>query len=237
MTTRYAIYFAPAPDTPLWRFGSAVLGYDAQTGEEVAQLVPESFEAAAFHALTEEPRRYGFHATLKAPFRLAEGRREAELIAALRDFAARQTTFGLPKLAVTAVTAPNSDGGFVALTEPEPTSGLLALERATVQAFEPFRAPLTDEEIARRRPDRLSERQRGHLATFGYPHVFEDFRFHLTLTGRVSGVDLNRTVDTLTALFSEHVSAGPTAVDQIALFKQGWGGRFRIMARAELPAA
>ncbi len=31
---RFAIYLAPPPDTPLWRFGSEVLGYDAATGED-----------------------------------------------------------------------------------------------------------------------------------------------------------------------------------------------------------
>lgn len=234
MTPRYAIYFAPAAETPLWGFGSAVLGYDAQTGREVPHLVPPGFEANAFHALTEEPRRYGFHATLKAPFRLAVGASEAGLLSALEAFAGRQTAFPLPLLAVAAVAARKGEGGFVALTEPEPTPALHALERATVEAFEAFRAPLTDEEVARRRPQRLSERQRAHLAAFGYPHIFEDFRFHLTLTGRVDGADLDRTVSALGMLFREHAPDGPTAIDQIALFRQAPGERFRILTRVPL---
>ena len=32
--SRYAIYFVPAADQPLFRFGRAVLGYDCYTGEE-----------------------------------------------------------------------------------------------------------------------------------------------------------------------------------------------------------
>lgn len=233
---RYAIYFAPARHTPLWRFGSAVLGYDAETARDVAQLLPPGWEAGAFHALTVEPRRYGFHATLKAPFRLAAGADEAVLIAALNAFAARQTAFALPSLEVRAITARKSEGGFVALTEPEPTPALLALERAAVTVFEPFRAPLTEEEIAKRRPDRLSEPQLAHLTAFGYPHILDDFRFHLTLTGRVGGVDLDPTVAALAALFREHVPAGPTGFDQLALFGQTPGGRFRILTRATFAA-
>lgn len=234
---RYAIYFAPARETPLWRFGAAMLGYDAATGEEVPQLLPPGWDAGAFHALTEEPRRYGFHATLKAPFRLVEGAEEAELVSALNAFARRQTVFSLPALQATAIAARKSEGGFVALTEPEPTPELLALERATVVAFEPFRAPLTEKEIARRRPDRLGERQRAQLMDYGYPHIFEDFRFHLTLTGQVPGPDLDRMVAALTALFKEHVPAGPTLIDQLALFRQPPGERFSIIARPGFAAA
>ena len=32
-SARYALYYAPAPDTPLWRFGSELIGYDAATGK------------------------------------------------------------------------------------------------------------------------------------------------------------------------------------------------------------
>jgi len=234
---RYAIYFAPAPETPLWRFGSAVLGYDAQTGREVRQLVPAGWDADAFRALTEEPRRYGFHATLKAPFRLADGAEEGELASALNAFALRQPGFSLPRLEVAAIGSGTAEGGFVALTEPQPTPELLTLERAVVTAFEPFRAPLTQEEIARRRPDRLSDRQRAQLTAFGYPYVFEDFRFHLTLTGRVPAPELDRMAAALADSFAQSVPSGPTPVGHLAFLRQPPGGRFRILTRARLASA
>src|SRR6266436_2078374 len=74
---RYAIYFVPAPDTALYRFGAGALGYDCFTGADMATLDTLPVDAGAWRELTREPRRYGFHATLKAPFRLAEGRTEA----------------------------------------------------------------------------------------------------------------------------------------------------------------
>jgi len=232
MSDRYALYVAPPAPSPLWRFGSAVLGYDAEAGRDVPQLVPEGFDAASFHALTEDPRRYGFHATLKAPFRLRDGTDEAELISALNAFALRTVSFVLPRLEVTALRRRAGDPGFVALVEPEPTAELLDLERACVEGFEPFRAPLTDAEVARRRPEALTERQRLYLDLFGYPYVFEEFRFHLTLTGRVPGPDVDRMAGGLSRLRDANAPERALAVDGLALFKQAGGGRFRILARA-----
>lgn len=231
MGDRYALYFAPAPDTALARFGSRILAYDAATGAEAEALVPDGFDPATFQALTEEPRRYGFHATLKAPFRLRQGRSEVELAGALGAFAEGWTAFRLPRLAVTAIRSA-SGGGFVALAERRPTPALLALERAIVPAFEPFRAPLTESEIARRRPETLGERQRANLLAYGYPHVLEDFRFHMTLTGRVAEPDLARMVDALAALYARHVGDAEVEVDALALFRQRQSQRFRILARA-----
>ena len=52
--------------------------------------------------------------------------------------------------------------------------------------LDPFRAPLTPSERARRRPEDLDPRRRALLDRWGYPHVFEAFRFHMTLTGRLA---------------------------------------------------
>jgi hypothetical protein len=60
---RYAIYFTPDPRSALWRFGSGVIGYDADAATDVPLQVPEGFDLAGWAAHTEEPRRYGLHAT------------------------------------------------------------------------------------------------------------------------------------------------------------------------------
>ena len=71
---RYAIYYAAAPGSELDRFGANLLGYDAWSGEDlpfpdgVAERMPD------WRDLTQDPRKYGFHATLKAP--LALGRKQ-----------------------------------------------------------------------------------------------------------------------------------------------------------------
>ena len=79
-TGRYAIYFAPSPASALWRFGSRTIGYDAANGMESAPLAPPGCEDMDWMAATDDPRRYGFHATLKAPFSLREKTTAAELI-------------------------------------------------------------------------------------------------------------------------------------------------------------
>ena len=85
---RYAIYYAPPPGSELDRFGTQLLGYDAFSGEDLPladgmlQAVPD------WRDLTSDPRKYGFHATLKAPLSLAPGKTEAELLAASAAFAA-----------------------------------------------------------------------------------------------------------------------------------------------------
>ena len=71
---RYAIYYAPAPGSGLDRFGATLLGYDAFTGkdlpfpEDILQVAPD------WRGLTGDPRKYGFHATLKAPLSHGPGR-------------------------------------------------------------------------------------------------------------------------------------------------------------------
>lgn len=234
MTIRYAIYIAPPADSALWRFGSSVLGYDAATGEDIAQPALESVGPERFRELTEDPRRYGFHATMKSPLRLAPGRDEADLLAAVEDFCAVRTAFTLPRLSVEAVGANGRGDAFIALVEPTPTPELLALEREIVVSFDPFRAPLTGEEIARRNPERLSERQREYLAKYGYPGVFDEFKFHLTLTGRIPADELEGVLGDLRALRLREVGDAPLAVDELAVYRQMPGERFIVVSRFEL---
>ena len=175
---RYAIYFAPDPASPLWGFGSAVIGYDAATGADPQQLVPPGYAAEEWLGLTAEPRRYGFHATMKAPFRLPADIDEDALVAALREFVRTEAPF-------TVTLQMSVLGDFVALTPAGEAPAIAALERRVVEGFERFRAPLTEDELARRLRSPLSARQRDLLARYGYPYVHEEFRFHMTLTGRV----------------------------------------------------
>lgn len=180
---RYALYLLPDPGSALWRDASAVLGYDAASGLDLEQPTLPGLSAPAFAQATEDPRRYGFHMTLKAPFRLAQGQTEAGLCAALADFCTARRPFALGPLEVEARSGPDGHG-FVCLTPASPCPALFLLEQETVRAFEPFRAPLSAEEVARRRPETLEPRQRALLDTYGYPFVLDEFRPHFSLTGR-----------------------------------------------------
>src|SRR5271163_1509402 len=95
---RYAIYFAPDPGSALARVGAEWLGYDVAAGASVPQPQISGISSVRLYEITEEPRRYGFHATLKPPFALAEGTAAGELDEAVAALANGVPTFIAPKL-------------------------------------------------------------------------------------------------------------------------------------------
>jgi putative phosphonate metabolism protein len=225
---RYAIYFVPTPGSDLDRFGAELLGYDAFGGDDlpfpagITELVPD------WHNLTRDPRQYGFHATLKAPFALAPGREEAELTAACETFAAAPPPIPVITPVVQAIS------GFIAVVPANPSVDLNRLAADCVRDFDPFRAPLTADDRARRNPSALTPAQVDHLDRWGYPYVMDDFRFHMTLTARVSAERREQ----LVALLGERFDAldlGQLAIDRIAVFRQdNAGSRFRVLAHFRL---
>jgi len=225
MSHRSAIYFAPAPDSPLWRFGSAVLGYDALRAKACEPIVPTGWTAADWFEATKDPRRYGFHATMKAPFALAPGRNEIELIAALTTFCDGRRPVALGESDVRVV-----GDRFVAITPDTPPPTLAALEAAVVDAFEPFRAPLSEADRQRRRPESLLPRQRAYLDRYGYPYVREEFRFHMTLSGSLA--EPTPVAEALRAAWHAARERSDITVDSLSLFREPAGGRFEIIATA-----
>lgn len=220
---RYAVYFTPPPSDPLTRAAQAWLGRDAFTGESLPASGRGGLSAEAAAALTAEPRRYGFHATLVAPFRLIDTMTEAALLDAADAFCTRREAFELPPLGVSAI------GSFFALCPSRRSAEIDALAAEAVDHFAPFRAPLDAAEIARRDLARLSSRQRDYLGRYGYPFVKEEFRFHMTLTGPVALHDADRVRMALDAHFRP-VLGRPVAVDDFSIFvERGPGLPFTVL--------
>jgi putative phosphonate metabolism protein len=172
---RVAVYWAPDLDDPLHRDGSSWLGRDAETG---APLPQPDVPGHDLRALTADPRGYGLHATLKAPFRPRVS--WAEFLEAATALAARLRPFDLPPLAVRDL------DGFLALRETAPCPPLRALADACVEALDGCRAPPDEAELAKRRRAKLSPEGEANLVRWGYPHVFGAWRFHVTLTRRLT---------------------------------------------------
>jgi putative phosphonate metabolism protein len=221
---RYAIYYTPEPGSNLDRFGAELLGYDATTGEDlvfpdaVLRLAPD------WRELTRDPRKYGFHATLKAPHPLASGETEADLLAACEAFA--KTPRPIP--VITPVVG--SISGFIAVVPVEPSTELQRLAADCVSEFDAYRAPHTVEDRARRNPAMLTPRQRDYLERWGYPYVMQDFRFHMTLTGRLPAARHEPVLKMLRDRFSA-LGLKTLTIDRIALFRQDDAdSRFRIVA-------
>jgi putative phosphonate metabolism protein len=224
---RYAIYYAPPPGAFADR-AAAWLGWDIARGSEVAQPAVAGL-TRGLDDLTAEPRRYGFHGTVKPPFRLAPGRDAGALRAACADLCAGLKPVVMPGLALRQI------GGFVALVPEGDTGALSDLAARVVRDLDTFRAPPTEAEIARRNPARLTDRQRRHLADWGYPYVMEDFAFHLTLSGPVDEAKGATLMTAARAHFGDTVPA-PFALDSLCLCGEGADGRFRLIHSYTLSA-
>lgn len=211
MEPRYAIYFVPGTDTPLYRFGASVLGYDCHSGREVPVIDGAD---ASWPAITQEPRVYGFHATLKAPFRLAEGATVSDLGRAVEAFAADRPAVLGGSLAVRAL------GSFIALVPAATCTDINLLAEACVREFDRFRAPMTHEDRARRLAGGLSPRQIEQLDRWGYPYVFEDFRFHMTLTGSLAVTDRDRALQFLCGKFEQVPAVRTLRLDRVVIARQ-----------------
>ena len=209
---RYAIYFVPATDSELYRFGAALLGYDALGRTDVSQPKMLTNAVPDWHALTDDPRRYGFHATLKAPFYLASGTDEAALIAAFEHFATTPRAIPVITPVVRLLRY------FVAIVNDAPNPDLAALADACVTEFESVRAPLTAKDRERRLKSKLTGNQIALLDRWGYPYVFEEFFFHMSLTGRITAKP-QQIAERLAAEFTE-LGQRSLAIDHLALLRQ-----------------
>lgn len=224
MTARYAIYYAPARESRISQLASAWLGRDAFTGEALTRPGLPGLEDLDLDRLTADPRGYGFHATLKAPFELAAHETEDALVGFAESFAAGRTAFE-------AEIAPAALGTFLAFRLSNPTPAMDDLAAHCVRAFDPYRAPLSDFDLARRRKAPLTPEQDARMVQWGYPYIFEDFRFHMTLTGSIRDEALRGRV--LRAL-EDHLAevAGPHRFDSVAVFRQAdRDAPFQILAR------
>ncbi|MEM9270403.1 MAG: DUF1045 domain-containing protein, partial [Pseudomonadota bacterium] len=182
---------------------------------------------APISELTKTPRKYGLHGTLKPPFALADGVGYADLLAAVEAFAAEMPRFALDGLVISRL------GGFVALAPRGDTWPLTRLACGVVEALEPFRAPLSEAALAKRRAGGLSPRQEALLQRFGYPYVMDQFRFHLTLTGKLPEAEAEAVRHVL-ARHLETLLAGPVPVRDLALFGEDPQGRFHEITRGPL---
>jgi putative phosphonate metabolism protein len=220
---RYAIYFAPPDGSALAPAGSRWLGRDAVSGATLVQPPCPGIAPARLAELTSGARRYGFHGTLKPPFRLRAGRKPDELGQAVAALAARQQRFFFTlRLATLA--------GFFAWLPAEAHDEIAAVAAACVTGLEDFRAPPDELELARRRRG-LNPNQAALLQRWGYPYVLDEFRFHLTLSDAVAGAEAEAMRAALED-YTERHARGAVAFDALCLFVEpAPGADFLLLAR------
>lgn len=220
---RHAVYYAPPQDHALWRAGCDWLGRDPRAGG--AATPP-------WRAHVEAPWRYGFHATLKAPMVLAPGRTEGGFVDALRRLAAAHEPFVMPALHVATL------GEFVALRPREPLGADHPLRRLAddcVVQLDPWRAPADSAQLARQRRPGHDDRQKANVDRYGYAHVLDDWRFHMTLSDPLPDDDRR---DAVLHAARRHFAAAlalPLVCDALCLFTEPQrGAPFRLRHRIVL---
>ncbi|WP_299352693.1 DUF1045 domain-containing protein [uncultured Shimia sp.] len=223
--TRFAVYFAPQ-EGAFSDFANRWLGWDATRG---VSCQPPSMSGLpmTFEDITATPRKYGFHGTLKPPFRLAKTSTRAALENDLAALAKRQAPVSMEGLEL------NQIGRFLALVPVGDTTELAALASEVVRDLDGHRADLIPEELARRRAARLSARQEANLMRWGYPYVMDDFRFHLTLTGKLPKAMIDPVRTSLTPVLAPLLPR-PFVLKDLCLFGEGEAGRFHVLRRFAL---
>jgi putative phosphonate metabolism protein len=209
---RHAIYYTPASGSLLHELGSSWLGRDAFTGSPVKQPAIEGLRE-----VTAEPHRYGFHATLKAPFALRRGVRRIDLGDALGALTGDLDAIAGIRLHVQLL------DGFIALVPERHDERLSSLAAACVRALDQYREAASEEELRRRRSVGLKPSQEQNLHDWGYPYVLEDFRFHMTLTRRVSEAEARHFLPAAVGHFSA-VLRRPVTIDALTVFTQAKPG-------------
>lgn len=223
MFERYAVYFTPPPGD-LAEFGARWLGWDSATGRAIAA---PSWPALDVGKVTNAPRKYGFHATLKAPFHLTAGTDLAGLALAVEGLATRLSPVAIGALEL------RHDHGFVALRPKHQPASLTTTVGEIMRDLDGFRAPLSATDMARRRASGLTSRQDQQLCDWGYPFVFDDFQFHLTLSGTLDPDDAVALIDALKPQVAPLIRE-PLWLDAITLMGQGADGMFHQIHRYPL---
>ena len=224
---RHALYFLPPKGSGLEGFGDSWLGWSVTEGRVVAHPQIADLPIAT---LTKRPRKYGFHGTLKAPFRLAKGARESDLITEATALVSSIPAFEMPALQIARL------GSFLALVPQQPSAELQLLASSLVRELDPLRAPLSDAELVRRRSTGLTPAQEMLLTKWGYPYVMDEFRFHLTLSGRLQTDEL-KSVKSLLQTQTSHLTGSPVRVDDVGLVGEAEDGHFHLIRRLPLAAA
>lgn len=211
---RIAIYYAPEASSPVSRAACEWLGRDAESGAEYAPPALHGITGDEWREIVRFPRHYGFHATLKPPFATRPEVSLGDVVSATRAFAGRRRRFSLPALRVSRL------GGFLALTESSPCQALHTLADDCVREFDTLRRPATPEELSARRKGIRSPRQIELIERWGYPYVFDEWKFHMTLTSNLPDDGLRERIAGLLEELFAPALAVPMEVASICLFAQ-----------------
>jgi Protein of unknown function (DUF1045) len=228
---RVAIYAAPAPGSDWWERGSEWLGRCASRRCALPMPVVDFVDPLVLSALTADPRRYGWHATLKAPFRLSAQSNLWALRDALAAICREHRAIDVGDMQVARL------GSFLALRPEHQPAALGALADDCVRRLQPLAAPLSEDELARRRRAPLSPEEDALMLAWGYPWVLQKFRFHFSLTGSLASVPDDVVGRLLEAATRQFDALPPLRLERLSVFiEPSPGADFELLEQMELGA-
>jgi putative phosphonate metabolism protein len=225
---RVAIYYAPDTHSNAWQMGSTWLGRNSATGQQLPQPAVQGIATDVFSELTSHPRRYGWHATLKAPFQLAPGHTLSTLRAGVLRLCQGRKPFDLAPWDFSTL------DGFLSLRPKLLSRELNQLAADCVQQLHNLAAPLSEIELARRRSASLTPGEDALLVAWGYPYVLQHFQFHLSLTGPLNALS-PKLLPALMLAAKQHFLELPVCrVDRLSVFIEPESGEdFQLLEQIE----
>jgi Protein of unknown function (DUF1045) len=213
-SSRFGVYYTPDPDSVISRIWSNWL-----------------INSGDLKAFTSQPRMYGFHATLKPPFRLKPEYRYVDLREAVRELAGKLEPLLIPPMQVVWLDS------FLALRPVDACPAAHQIAETCVRSLDWLRAPLTESERQKRLSHRLSDREGMLLERWGYPFVLEQFRFHFTLSNELAANDhqtRQKMYRLATELHAQTQHAWPS-FDALSVVEQAYpGAQFSVRERIQL---
>lgn len=224
---RYAIYWVPPEVSALGQFARRWMRLSSDSGERKVPQETFGLNADLARKATEKPGRYGFHATIKAPFRPVAGVGESELRQEMEAFCAKRRRVQTAPLGLERFTS------YLALCPTGQRSDLEWLASDCVTHFDRFRAPLSDKDRARRNTD-MPEPERLYFEQFGYPYIFSRFYFHISLAGPLEERELDLVASALRPELAALCRDDFVLTDLCLVGDPGGGAPFRTVGRFPL---
>ena len=221
---RYAIYYVPSENSELDLFGKCWLGWDPYKGVETTKSDLSKLPSfKKFSSLVLTPKQYGFHGTIKAPFRLKNEYTYNDLENKVREISKQIHSFYFDQLIIKKL------GNFIGLI---PTNNLKinAVSNKFVEELDYLRDELSESEIKKRKPHKLTSNQKQMLFKWGYPYVFNEFKFHLTLTSKLNVVEIDEVFRSLQNILKQ-VNLNKISFNNICIFGQKNDEKFYFVKR------
>jgi hypothetical protein len=230
---KYAVYWVPKGTDALARFGTSWTGWCAERGEHRPRGEFPGVSAAV-PAITRQVWRHGFHAVIKAPFRLQEGRSRFSVEHALARVIEESVAFRLPSLRLAVI-----GGSVAALVPHQDCAALGALVDRVGEAMAPLEtAPPANGFAETPALDGIAVGTIGEgIESLVQLPATDAHRFHMPLTDRLPLETAFRVMEELQPLL-EPLMGEPRRLHDVALMGDPGEGRpLRVLQRYDLSDA